>query len=424
MTDHLTGGREWSQLCLEMAPLRIVLVLIASLGIAWSQNAAPLILPPQPGAATDVIEATPASEMEVALYLTAWDVTREVILNPAVLNEEMDFGWSADEVVTPEMRAAVSARIVSALASPCDLIIDSELAEFTQQGVQFIEPDIDNFLPLGEAQSALMEDFRIVVKGTTPLPSLQSALMLRWDYFPGGLSQFSLRIADTLGSRERLITPATGYFQVPYKLASNLRDAPEPPPIPELKVLSFPWIYVLIAIGAGVLLLRRRWLPAVLCVALGASFWAVVNWRNQAAMTNLGLVDAEEGKLIADRILEGVYHGYNFRDEETQYDVLAQVLAEPALTEVFLETNRTVESRQREGSQVQVQAVTVLSAETTPLEQSAGFAANCQWRTRGQIGHWGHFHDRSNLFTADLQVEVRDGKWKATSFALRNRERE
>lgn len=365
-----------------------------------------------------------SAPVQVALYLTAWEVTREIILHPAMLNGELALGWQDGQAVTPAMRTAALQEIAVALERPCDLIIDSELAAFESRGIQFIAPDVDNFSPLGEADSVTMEDFRIVVRDVTPLPALDSALMLRWDYFPGQLQQVPLRIADTLGSRERLLTPATGYFQLPYKLASNLREPPQPPPAPVLREHSYPWLYPSIAAVLAFCLFRKRWGAAVATLAVGLVSYGTVTWRNHTLEDAALAVAESEGQLIAERILEGVYHGYNFRDENLQYDVLAQVLAEPALTTVFLETNRTVESREREGSQVQVQAVTVLSAETTSLGQRPGLAVDCQWRTRGQVGHWGHFHDRSNLFTARLEIEVRDDRWKATALSLRNRIRE
>lgn len=408
-----------------MEHLRIVFALLLSLAICPGQNPnseSLLSAPTPPAAVGSVVQSENA--LEATLYLSAWEVTRELILTPATLNEELAFGWVEDQPITAAMREAAVAQIVEALLTPCDLLIDGELAAFTQQGVQFIEPDIDRFLPLGDEQPEFMKNFRIVVKATTPLPSLESVLMLRWDYFPPGVSPIPFRIADTLGSRELLLTPETGYFRLPYKLASNLREPPQPPPTPELRTFSFRWGYALIAIAFGFCLFRKRWLPAGICLGLAICSWGLVKWRNDALAVALGGVDEEQGRIIAERILEGIYHSYHFQEEEVQYDVLAQVLAEPALTETFLETNRTVESRQREGSQVQVQSVTVTSAKVTPLAQSAGFAAQCQWRTRGQVGHWGHFHDRSNLFTADLRIEVRDGHWRATSFALQNRERE
>jgi hypothetical protein len=397
---------------------RFALFFLAVLTMAKGQMSAPLIRPQADE------ENLVQSKVNAALYVTGWEVTRELVLHPAVVAQELDLAWEENQPITAAMRADAAEKIVASLTDCCDVIIDSELAEFAPEGVQFIEPDIDNFLPLAEDQSALMDNFRIVVKSSTPLPSLESQIMLNWKLFPAEVTEIPLRIADTLGSRLRTLTPETGFFQPPIKLASNLRAAPEPPPAPEVKELSLWWLYPFIGVFAALRLWHNKKLAVIFCVLASVAVGLAVKGWNSRYAQRAGLVAQEEAEVITDRILEGVYHAFNFRDEDTQYDVLAQVLAEPALTETFLETNRTVKSRQREGSQVKVQSVVVTAAQPAPLPDKAGFAAKCEWRTRGQIGHWGHFHDRSNLFTADLKIEIQDGHWKATAFQLRNRERE
>jgi hypothetical protein len=39
------------------------------------------------------------------------------------------------------------------------------------------------------------------------------------------------------------------------------------------------------------------------------------------------------------------------------------------------------------------------------------------------VGHWGHVHQRSNLYEADLTISAANGAWKITDFEVLGQER-
>ncbi|MBK1832788.1 hypothetical protein [Roseibacillus ishigakijimensis] len=381
-------------------------------------------LPPSLGLAPS--EPLPDEDVEAALYVTGWEVILEIVAKPLPLQNALGLGWDPAAPITPAQRALLAEKATVHFADHSTLLLDGEPAKLITDSVQFITPD--KLTPETLPADALVrgEDFRIMVQASVPLPSLQTRLTLNWHQFPPGQDLLPLRVADSIGSRAYLLTPDSPELTPDIRLASNLRDTPPPPPQPGIHPLPLRWILLPLLALLALCLLRKLWKPALLVVLLGLLALLLVTTHNARSLQKLAhQVSDEEGKEITDRILEGVYHAFNFTSDEQQYDVLAQVLAEPALTETFLETNRTVEARKRGGSQVRVQNVTVEALTASPLpDGKAGFLANCLWRTRGQVGHWGHFHDRSNFFTAELHIEIVAGRWKATAIDLQNRIRE
>jgi hypothetical protein len=51
------------------------------------------------------------------------------------------------------------------------------------------------------------------------------------------------------------------------------------------------------------------------------------------------------------------------------------------------------------------------------------FRANCTWNVAGSVGHWGHIHQRTNQYVAELTVEPVDGVWRITALELIQEER-
>ncbi len=45
------------------------------------------------------------------------------------------------------------------------------------------------------------------------------------------------------------------------------------------------------------------------------------------------------------------------------------------------------------------------------------------WTIVGTVGHWGHVHQRSNLYEANLTISTANGVWKITDFEVLEQER-
>jgi len=57
------------------------------------------------------------------------------------------------------------------------------------------------------------------------------------------------------------------------------------------------------------------------------------------------------------------------------------------------------------------------------LQERPGFEALCEWQASGRVGHWGHFHDRTNNYNATFAIEPSEETWKITRLELHGRER-
>ncbi len=118
-----------------------------------------------------------------------------------------------------------------------------------------------------------------------------------------------------------------------------------------------------------------------------------------------------------------MYHAFDFRDEELIYDTLAHSVHGDLLTQIYLETRRGLELASQGGARAKVKQVEMYEVEAKKGRTGRGFSARCTWNVSGSVGHWGHIHQRTNRYVADLRIEPVDGVWKVTDLEVLEEER-
>ena len=93
------------------------------------------------------------------------------------------------------------------------------------------------------------------------------------------------------------------------------------------------------------------------------------------------------------------------------------------LTDIYLETRRSLELENQGGARAKVKEIEMLESSQEPLPGEVGFIARCTWNVSGSVGHWGHIHQRRNQYEARLVVKAVDGAWKITDLELLQEER-
>ena len=134
-------------------------------------------------------------------------------------------------------------------------------------------------------------------------------------------------------------------------------------------------------------------------------------------------VASGEGDEIVIGLLENIYRSFDYRDEDAIYDALERSAAGELLTDIYLETRRSLELENQGGARAKVQEVTMVDSEHEALGGEIGFVSTCTWNVSGSVGHWGHVHTRQNQYQARFVVKSVDGLWKITDLELLQEER-
>jgi hypothetical protein len=137
-----------------------------------------------------------------------------------------------------------------------------------------------------------------------------------------------------------------------------------------------------------------------------------------AEMTN------EQAVVLTGQLLTNVYRAFDFSGERQVYDRLAMTVDGALLEQVYLDQRRSLRIARAGGAQARVKTVDVESATPTLVPGTAAdFTVRTRWIIVGTVGHWGHVHQRSNLYEADLTISAVNGAWKISDFEVLEQER-
>ncbi len=95
------------------------------------------------------------------------------------------------------------------------------------------------------------------------------------------------------------------------------------------------------------------------------------------------------------------------------YDKLAISVSGDLLTDVYLQSRKSMIIEQAGGAQAKIKAVKILETDVQESQRHRGaLDVRTKWTATGSVGHWGHTHTRQNLYDAYLTLAVVDGTWK------------
>ena len=178
---------------------------------------------------------------------------------------------------------------------------------------------------------------------------------------------------------------------------------------------------LLLAVRYGSGMVRGQWAPRKVLVAAAVLTLLGVAGLSQAI--NPSYVSHEEAGEILTGLLKNVYGAFDYRDESVIYDTLERSVSGDLLTEIYIETRRSLELENQGGARAKVNTVEMLEASQEPLAGEIGFIARSKWNVAGSVGHWGHIHQRRNQYVAEFIVKAIDGVWKITNLDLIQEER-
>jgi hypothetical protein len=176
--------------------------------------------------------------------------------------------------------------------------------------------------------------------------------------------------------------------------------------------------------GAG--LVRRLGRGALAAVCVAGGFVALPFGTVGVPRPNLAAAEMtdEQSAALIGQLLTNVYRAFDFRGERQVYDRLAMTVDGALLEQVYLDQRRSLRIARAGGAVARVKSVNVESATPTLVPgSSADFTVRTRWIIVGTVGHWGHVHQRSNLYEADLTISAANGAWKITDFEVLGQER-
>jgi hypothetical protein len=114
---------------------------------------------------------------------------------------------------------------------------------------------------------------------------------------------------------------------------------------------------------------------------------------------------------LISQLLKNTYRAFDFRNEGDIYDRLALCNDDELLQRIYLDTRKSMKIENQGGIEAKVNEVLIKSVnEISDAEEGLNYQSN--WIVKGEVGHWGHKHQRINEYNAIIKIRPVSGVWK------------
>jgi len=360
------------------------------------------------------------------LYVEPFEVRKEIIVRPADIQRNFDLGLDGVDVISPELQESVKAGIVEYLDEYFKVSIDGQPVEGTIDRVNFLQRTLRSSIVV-DGQDIDLLPASVGVIYVFPTDGLPQTVEMTWDIFNDRMPMVPASSVDQAGPLPTFLEPDFNVLKWENFLQNpqlpTLTDIRQPPTAMQKLSHWGQWIFGLIALLALLSLIRSlrsgdgvRFIPAaVVLIAAGLSAWSIQAWREVQ-------LDPVRLQTLVGNLLHNVYRSFDYRGEEAVYDVLARSVTGELLTDVYLETRNGLELANQGGAKVKVKTIEMLDSSLINTDDNA-MTVEARWNVGGSVGHWGHIHQRTNAYHANITIRVVDGSWKLSGLEILQEER-
>jgi len=363
------------------------------------------------------------------VYVEPYEVRHEVLLRLKDLQPWLDLGLRDPRYVEDGEREALKRKVGVFLTARNPLLVDGAQAAAQLDRVEFVRFNRAGVLPVSEPGRLDADTLLVgaVLAYLTESPA--RAVALRWDLFDqdGGARQVSLiQGRETFDGYMSLKQPEFAWSQDESLEPLPVAEETAGPALPmraEAEAGEAPWFRAALLAGFTLSLVfmlsastrighrpLSTGLGLALILAAAAAFHPRLAARAGGGPAGAGL-DELQAKDLLQSLLHNAYRAFQLRDEEKVYDRLAKSLGDELLDDIYLQQRRAMlRQAQGLGGEGKVDRIEVLESRVRPL--SHGWQVDSRWMAHGTVSHWGHSHERHNLYQARLTLRPVDGQWK------------
>jgi hypothetical protein len=336
-------------------------------------------------------------------------------------------GLEGSETISAQDYPEILRRAVEFLRTKNPVTIDGQAVEGYLDRAHFIyrnlrtsgviDPPID--LDIVSAEMGIIFTYQV--------DGLPDQVRMEWELFNDRIPLVPSAATDEAGPLPYILRPDdnvltwTNYLQNP--TLPVLVDVSAPPKgrllIAAIAGASLVLLVSLLVHQRYVLVARRLPRPPVIAAAL---VLLVIAGLSIPKAIGMGISDAEAEHVVSD-LLRNVYRSFDYREEGQIYDMLERSVAGDLLSNIYLETRRSLELENQGGARAKVKEVTIIDGDYSAADGGAGFVSHLTWNVLGSIGHWGHIHQRTNQYEARFVIRVVNGEWKITDLELLQEQR-
>jgi hypothetical protein len=355
------------------------------------------------------------------LYVEPYEVRKEIVFRPKDLQQWVDLGLTGKDTIRAEDYPEIISRAVEFLRQRNPVTIDGQPAEGYMDRAHFIYRNLRTSGVIDPPIDLSVVSAEMGVIFTYQVDGLPDQVVLEWELFGDRIPMVPSAATDEAGPLPYILSPGDNVLTW-----NNYLQNPTLPVLVEVAAPPrFRWLFRVVAVAAVVLLgvlLYRNWQSLMSRtlpprpVMLGGLVALVLALLTIPRAIGLGVSDGEAEQVVSD-LLRNVYRSFDYRQEGQIYDMLERSVSGELLTDIYLETRRSLELENQGGARAKVKEVTIINGEYASAD-GGGFVSHLTWNVLGSVGHWGHIHQRMNQYEARFVIQVVGGEWRIVELEL------
>jgi len=368
-----------------------------------------------------------SAPMSGFIYVENFEVRKEIIVRPRDLQRWVDLGLEGRSDIPVALQPDIKRKVGEFLSQHHQVTIDGDKVQGILESVNFLERTLTSSRVVDPPVLLRLDPAIMGAIFVYPRKGLPQKVVMDWDLWDERIQRIPVSAVDQAG-------PLPGYLEPDWAQLEwiNYLKNPEIPSLHRVEAPIVPWR-----------LWADRLLPVLALLALVFSLWSWHNLRRKGSavvLVSLATVflaasvvaarygannqpDQARAHAIVGDLLHNIYRAFDYREEGDIYDVLARSVSGELLTDIFLETKRSLVLANQGGAQAKVKEVSLKKVEILQGGAQGRITVEADWTVHGSVGHWGHIHQRSNRYLAKLTVAVDDEQWKLMSMSVLQEER-
>ena len=373
-------------------------------------------------------------------YITRREVRQEVLIPIASLSTFIDIESKDGRFLEIEEQDALEQKIEVLfsqsnpvkIGSSGEQDVDAKTVYPKFDRIDFYGLDLRDFAMQSKRRKISMANGRVGVIMRYPSSGAPENVSLTWDMFNS-----VVRSVDTIvfALEDVRRTQFSKFIDNnTYEWADEDPVTKEPiravPADFDLPILEkFPWLSVLLFVAAVCVVATSRAgngreMRFMAAGGLSAAALLVMPFVNtdiySPSSRRVQIEDQKAGDIF--KVLHAnLFRAFDFSEESQIYDGLKKSVDGELLSKLYLELNDSL--RIKNQGVASISAVNFLDGELMRNEKyfssvEPGFVYRCKWDLVGSVEHWGHIHERTNVYDATFDVQAIDNEWKITKMHL------
>ena len=364
------------------------------------------------------------------LYVEPYEVRHEILGRIKDFEGWLDLDYEMDDVIEIDEQDSIKQMIADFLigrnivdidgAKPVPIVDRIHFVEVQLSGIQIME--IPRPLPYASALIGVIFAY--------PHEGMPQQIKIHWDMFNEKIRKVPTMSIDPAGPWPYDLQPSDSIltwknFLKHYKLPTVSEQKVEKATfnVPLLSILFVALLLFMLYRSGWSLnnLSKGRKFLFVLYILLAVLSFPIA-YKSTVPFMEKQVYSIPEAKELVGQLLKNTYRAFDFREEGDVYDKLALCNDEALLQKIYLQTRKSMVIENQGGIEAKVNEILVTGVEEAST-QTDGQAYRCQWIVKGEVGHWGHKHQRINNYDAIINLSPIDGAWKMTELDIIKEER-